>query len=142
MGRWGRGVRWAMIGAAALGLGGACGGDGAGADGADALGGDTAAADTALAPPEQGFQLVSAPLTIPSGTEQTWCWYFTVPTAEAVGVKRWESEMTRGSHHMIVFFTAEAEEPDGTLVEGCDGIGGSILNAPVWTQYGAQAAGA
>ncbi len=94
--------------------------------------------DGLLAPPAQGFQIKSPPITVPAATEETYCYYFTVPGDAAVGVKRWQSQMTAGSHHLIVYFTAEAEAPDGTITTGCDGFGGGGLsNVPVWT-YSAQ----
>jgi hypothetical protein len=46
-------------------------------------------------------------------------------------VKRWRSTMTPGSHHLILFFTGSAQQPDGTLTEDC-GFGASVASAPVW----------
>jgi len=60
-----------------------------------------------------------------------------VPLDEAVGVKRWQSQMSPGSHHLIMYFTTEADEPDGTIVKGCSGFGGGVSNVPVWT-YSSQ----
>lgn len=93
--------------------------------------------DGQLAPPAQGFQIKTPKITVPSGTEETYCYYFTVPLEQAVGVKRWQSRMSAGSHHLIVYFTASADEPDGTIVKGCDGFGGSVTNVPVWS-YSSQ----
>lgn len=94
--------------------------------------------DGLLAPPAQGFQIKAPIISVPPATEETYCYYFTVPGDAAVGVKRWQSQMTAGSHHLIVYFTAEAEQPDGTITTGCDGFGrGGIANVPVWT-YSAQ----
>ncbi len=90
-------------------------------------------------PAGQGFQLISPEITIAKGTEKTYCWYTTLPNAAMVGVKKWESRMTEGSHHLILYFTASAEQPDNTVTEDCGGIGGGGLNVPVWT-YSAQTA--
>jgi len=90
-----------------------------------------------LAPPAQGFQIKSPPITVPSGTEETYCYYFSLPVDAEVGVKRWQSQMTAGSHHLILYLTAEADKPDGTIVKDCDGFGGGITNVPVWT-YSSQ----
>jgi hypothetical protein len=98
---------------------------------------DTAAPDIGtpgeLAPPAQGFQIESPPIIVASASEETYCYYFTLPLEEAVGVKRWESVMTPGSHHLIVYFTEQANQPDGTVTKGCEGFGGGISNVPVWT---------
>src|SRR5689334_13191080 len=79
-----------------------------------------------LAPPPagEGFQLKSPELTIPAGGEKTYCWYTTAAVAADTGVKLWESKMTEGSHHLIVFMTQTALKPDGTMVEGCGLTGG------------------
>lgn len=88
-----------------------------------------------LAPPTRGFQIRTPPITVASGGEETYCYYFSVPSDEEVGVKRWESLMTAGSHHLILYFTAEAVEPDGTVTRDCDGFGTGqgLSNVPVWT---------
>jgi len=98
---------------------------------------ETTTPSTDLLPPAQGFQIKSPPITVAPATEETYCYYFTLPLEEAVGVKRWESRMTAGSHHLIVYLTAEADAPDGTVTPDCDGFGGGISNVPVWT-YSSQ----
>ena len=91
-------------------------------------------------PAGQGFQLRSPDIVIPKGEEHTYCWYTTVPLTTATGVKKWESHMTPGSHHLIVFMTDTAQQPDGTLVDGCSLLGGGGAgNLPVWS-YSAQTA--
>ena len=44
--------------------------------------------------------------------------------------------MTAGSHHLILYFTDVAEQPDGTVTEDCGTVSGG-LNVPIWT-YSAQ----
>lgn len=98
---------------------------------------DAAPTDELTPPPAgEGFQLVSPELTIKAGEEVTYCWYTTLPNSAMVGVKKWESKMTAGSHHLILYFTGTAEAPDNTIEKDCAGIGGG-LNPPVWT-YSAQ----
>ena len=46
--------------------------------------------------------------------------------------------MTPGSHHMILFLTGTAQQPDGTMTEANCGLGGGAQNLPIWT-YAAQA---
>jgi hypothetical protein len=98
-----------------------------------------AAPGAELTPPPagQGFQLVSPEITIKAGEEVTYCWYTTLPNTTVAGVKKWESRMTEGSHHLILYFTASADAADGTIAKDCSGLGGGGANLPVWT-YSAQ----
>jgi hypothetical protein len=86
-----------------------------------------------LAPPEFGFQIVTPEIVLAPGDERTFCYYTTAPIDADVGVKRWESQMTPGSHHLIVYFTDDSSIPDGTLTEQC----GSAGAGPIWT-YASQ----
>ena len=85
-----------------------------------------------------GFMIKTPDITVAPGDERTYCYYTTMDLDRDVGVKRWVSHMTEGSHHMIVYFTDQAEKPDGTIDEACGGFGGgSGVNIPIWT-YSAQ----
>jgi hypothetical protein len=110
----------------------ACGGTGSGDDTTPA---DDAPGDDTIDPPTEGFQLVSPDITLAPGEEVTKCWYFQTPNTVEKGITRWESQMTPGSHHMIVFFSDELQEAPGTIVEDC-GFTGSA-GAAVWT-YSSQ----
>ncbi len=109
----------------------ACGGGGSG-DG-DGTGAD--AGIDAPMPPAEGFRIQTPPIMIAPGEEVTYCYYTTLPTTRNMGVKRWSSTMTPGSHHLILFFH-NGNEADGTITRDC-GFGGSGLNLPFWT-YSAQ----
>jgi hypothetical protein len=85
-----------------------------------------------LPPPAQGFQIVTPILELQPGAEVTYCYYTRMPNPEMVGVKQWESKMTPGSHHMILYFTQTELKPAGTLTQ--DGCGAGLA---VWT-YSAQ----
>jgi hypothetical protein len=89
---------------------------------------------TDLEPPAMGFQLVSADIQLAAGEETTKCWYFEAPNNVDLAVTRWESQMTPGSHHMIVFFTNSAQQPHGTITDECGITGGG---GAVWS-YSAQ----
>lgn len=85
-----------------------------------------------LPPPAEGFQITTPTIELAPGREATYCYYFRMPNSGAVGVKRWESQMTPGSHHMILYFTSQELQPAGTITTtGCGGGFG------VWT-YSAQ----
>lgn len=75
-------------------------------------------------PEEQtlAFEVTSTPFTLQPGEETTKCFYFTTPNTENVAVQRWVSDMTPGSHHMIMFRTIQGQQPpDGTIDESCGG---------------------
>ncbi|MBA3501421.1 MAG: hypothetical protein M4D80_10535 [Myxococcota bacterium] len=88
--------------------------------------------------PKRGFQIVTPDITIKSGEEVTYCYYFRTPNTEAMAIKKWESVMTPGSHHLIMFTTGTQDKmPPGTVsASGCGAFGGG-LNVPNWT-YSAQ----
>ena len=95
----------------------------------DDVAGPDAAVETDLPVPESGFQVVTPNLTIEAGQEITYCYYTTLPPEAEVGVKKWESKMTPGSHHLIMFFLDAPGQPDGTVDTAC----GGGTAAPVWT---------
>lgn len=117
---------------ASLVLAAACGG-GSGGDGGDDDGSPVDAADQ---PPTEGFRIQTPQITIEAGQEVTYCYYTTIDIPRTMGVKRWSSVMTPGSHHLIMFFQ-EHGKADGTIDQDCGGVGGSLSNLPVWT-YSAQ----
>lgn len=96
----------------------------------------TAASSGSGAAPGPSFEIVTPEIEIASGDERTYCYYTSVDVDDVVGVKRWSSTMSAGSHHLIVYFTEGAQEPDGTIVEDC-GTSGSGGDIPIWT-YSAQ----
>jgi len=98
----------------------ACGGSG----GDDATAGDAAVATSA-------FHLETPALEIQPGQETTYCYYTSIPTTQTLGVKRWSSTMTPGSHHVTLFFADDSSRPDGTVDQDC-GAG-----VPYWV-YAAQ----
>jgi hypothetical protein len=89
------------------------------------------------AAPDRGFQVISPDITIPPNTEITYCYYFRTPNTEPMQINRWKSEMTPGSHHMIMFMTTNDVMPPGTVSSSNCGFGGGGTNVPVWT-YAAQ----
>jgi hypothetical protein len=82
--------------------------------------------------PTPTFEIKSTDILLPAGTEFTKCFYFHTPNTETVAVHKWISDLTPGSHHMIMFLNPGGSQPaDGTIDENC-GIGGAT-NIPVWT---------
>jgi hypothetical protein len=68
------------------------------------------------------------------GEEKFYCYYTSLPNAEAVGVHQMSSSMPPGSHHMIVFKTRTPQAPEGSFAE-CENFGmgdGGLANIPVW----------
>ena len=77
--------------------------------------------------------------TLQPGEEKFYCYYTTLPNAEAAGIYHLSSSMTPGSHHMIVLKTMTPSQPDGTFAE-CQNFGmgaGGLTDIPVWL-YAAQ----
>jgi hypothetical protein len=68
------------------------------------------------------FEVSSSPITLAPGEESTKCFYFTTPNTETLSIYKWVSDMTPGSHHMIMFRTLAGDQPaDGTIEDDCDG---------------------
>jgi hypothetical protein len=84
------------------------------------------------------LELVTPELSLAPGEEKTYCYYTTLANTEAIGVRRFESTMTTGSHHLILFATRRAMKPDGTVAE-CNFLGGQATptSVPIWV-YSAQ----
>lgn len=102
------------------------------------LGALTACGDEPAAP--HYVQTIETPLvTIAPGEEKFFCYATSLPDGPALGVKRWSSKMTPGSHHLIVFASDEPYAPDGTIEEcpGLSFVAGAGGKPPIWA-YGAQ----
>lgn len=80
------------------------------------------------------FEIKSTDILLPAGQEFTKCFYFHTGNAASVAINKWVSDMTPGSHHMIMFLNKSgASQPaDGTIDENC-GFGNSTSNIPAWT---------
>lgn len=82
-----------------------------------------------------GFRIESPPVVIPAGEEATWCYYFHTPNSAAMGIRKWESTMTPGTHHMIVYTTYDGtwnpadRQPAGTLTQSPCSFGAGTGNA-------------
>ena len=87
--------------------------------------------------PAHGFRLETPEIVLAPGDEKTFCYYTSLANEAQVGIKRWSSTMTEGSHHLIVYFTQSPGEADGTLTEDC-GIGASLSNVPIWAYASSQ----
>jgi len=113
-----------------------CGGGGGTSD--SMMGDDTPGDDGGITPPARGFQIVSPELDIMPLQEITYCYYFRTPNTEPMAIKKWESVMTPGSHHLIMFTTGTTDKmPPGTVSAANCGFGGGGTNVPNWT-YSAQ----
>jgi hypothetical protein len=77
------------------------------------------------------FTITSTDFMLQPGQEVTKCFYFHTPNTAEVVVNKWVSDMTPGSHHMIVFSNLTTQPADGTI-DNCEGAGTPL---PI---YGAQ----
>jgi hypothetical protein len=115
---------------------GACGSDGSGDDG----GGDDNMGTPDAAPPEEpAVRLESPEIDIPQGAEITYCWYFRALNTQKLAIHRWESTMSPGSHHLILFTSMNDIKPPGTVSTVNCGAGASLSSFPTW-MYSAQTA--
>lgn len=105
----------------------ACGGGGSTGDDDG-----TTDVDAGIEPPAEGFRIQTTPIMIMPGEEVTYCYYTTIATARDMGIKRWSSTMTEGSHHLILYGGSANQPADGT-VDGC----GGASQIPAWI-YSAQ----
>ena len=87
--------------------------------------------------PNAAFSIQSKDVTIAPGEEVTYCYYFTTPNDSKLVIKKWTSDMTEGSHHMIMFNGTSGQPADGTLDPSGDCGGGGALSVPIWV-YAAQ----
>ncbi len=80
------------------------------------------------------FEVKSTDIPLPHNTEFTKCYYFHTSNTTPVAINEWVSDMTPGSHHLILFLnTSGASQPaDGTIDENCS-FGNSTTNIPSWT---------
>jgi Copper type II ascorbate-dependent monooxygenase, C-terminal domain len=104
----------ALLLAAAL---GACGSDGTD-DGGDVGGDDDGTTDPPDAPDSEilpDLLLESPEIAIDPGTEVTYCWYFRTSNTKPLAIKEWRSNMSPGSHHMIVYTTQNQVMEPGTV---------------------------
>ena len=113
----------------------ACGGGGTTPPGGDDV---QPPGDGSDVPPGNGFTITSIDVAIAPGQEITRCFFFRTPNTEMLAIKRWSSEMTPGSHHMIMFLTGNTDVGTPGTVSDND-CGGTFAgsSAPVWT-YEAQ----
>ena len=81
------------------------------------------------------FEIRSPDITLNPGQEITDCYYFHTSNTATVAVNKWVSDLTPGSHHMIMFLNPNGTQPaDGTVDQNCGlGGGGMGTNIPVWT---------
>ena len=87
--------------------------------------------DSDPASEEPAITITSSPITVQPGEEFTKCFYFTTQNLDTIAVTRWVSDMTPGSHHVIMFETlAGTQAPDGTVDEQCGG--GGAVQVPVF----------
>ena len=89
--------------------------------------------------PQNGIQITTPDITLNPGDEIFKCYYTTLSNTAEVGAVKFQSWMTPGSHHFILYSTKTATRPDGTL-EDCTRIGGAGTDpntTPIW-MYASQ----
>ncbi len=95
---------------------------------------DGGGSDSGIDAPRRGFQIRGASVVVEPNQEFTYCHYFRTPNTEPMAIHTWRSSMTSGSHHMIMFTSAQDMGTPGTYTPNC-GFGSSLgrANRAVWT---------
>jgi hypothetical protein len=75
--------------------------------------------DPALAPPADGYQLVTDAALLGDQAERLSCQYVRLPNAAAEFVRKWEIQMYGGSHHFDIFRVPCTDE-NGNGIDDCD----------------------
>src|SRR5205823_13454095 len=81
----------------------------------------TPAGDDDILDPNPAFEIRSTDLAVQPGEEFTKCFYFTMPNTEKVAVHKWVSDLSPGSHHMIMFRTVTGSQPADGTIDDCSG---------------------
>lgn len=107
-------------------------GGGAGAAGAGGTGGRAGAGGTGGAGGEAAaFTIVTPDVTVQPAAAVSTCYYFHTPNSAALAIRKWTSDMTAGTHHLILYAGAAGQPADGTQSTDACGIGvGSTF--PPW----------
>jgi hypothetical protein len=81
---------------------------------------DDPAGDDDVVETEAAFEIASSDITMQPGDEFTKCFYFTFPNTEKLAIHKWVSDLTPGSHHMIMFRSLTTEQPADGTIDDCD----------------------
>ena len=83
--------------------------------------------DGKLIPPTDGWQLATPEFMLQPGQEVFNCYHAAVPSDKEFPVAEWDSQMSPGSHHFILYRTAGDTVADGTLTNNActQGFGGT-----------------
>jgi len=88
--------------------------------GTDPAGGDDQP-DPSIVETDPAFTIESSDITVMPGEEFTKCFYFTTPNTDKVVVHKWVSDMSEGSHHMIMFRSISGNQPADGTIDDCNG---------------------
>jgi hypothetical protein len=103
----------------------------AGSGGVGALGGAGGGGAAGGGGESPAFTVVTPDVTLPPSATVSYCYYFHAQNAAALAVKKWTSDMTPGTHHLILYGGSAGQPPDGTLSTAACGVGtGNTL--PSW----------
>jgi hypothetical protein len=88
------------------------------------------AADSKAPPETPVFEVQSSDLTLNPGDEITKCFYFHTTNTERANIYKWVSDMTPGSHHLILFTNFGSQAADGTI-DDCN-FASDALPVPIY----------
>lgn len=90
-----------------------------------------AACGTSSSDDGPAIKVQSSDVTVMPGEETTKCFYFHTTNTKPIAVNRWVSDMTPGSHHMILF-VGGPEHADGLAEDDCSFNFAKGLSQPSW----------
>jgi hypothetical protein len=130
----GGGVAGGSGGAGGAGTGGNGGAGGAGTGGGGAGGGGAGGAGGE----SPAFTIVTPDVTLQPTSTATYCYYFHAPNASALAIKKWTSDMTSGTHHLIVYAGSAGQPADGLSTDACGFGVGTTLNPWLYVSHTAH----
>lgn len=82
---------------------------------------------------DPSFEIKSPEISVPSGEEASYCFYFHTPNAQDLAVKSWSSTQTADLvTHMAVVFTSSDDKPKDTVSTTDCGLYLGTSHDPVW----------
>ena len=78
-------------------------------------GSDGGPADAAIIVEPPTFTVVSPTINVTAKSDRTYCYYFHMPNAANVSIKKWASHLTDGATQLTLFLTGSDKQASGTI---------------------------
>jgi phage gp46-like protein len=86
-------------------------------------------------PAAKTFQIKTPAVSVRSGEEVTYCYYFRTANTEDLAIHKWSSTLDSGVHHAVLFLTHGDFQPEGTMTtQNCTFSDfTSLQGSAIWT---------